>query len=520
MADIRPPTEVTQPRGHSIGGGASVIVNPSQSVQALPPGSTIQGQVLGRTPQGQIQVQLPDGQTLQLQTPLPLTAGRAVTLVIQQTGTPGLVQVQIQATGTAQTLPIPNTVPADGNPGLRPLPLPLAQNIAAIFIPAELRRTTGAGGANSPTIGKVLSQQGGTTEIETAFGRIQVPNAPTLKPGAMVSLSFPQQPDAKIQISPLGNPLPGEAKIPASNLLAAQNAYAEEAKPETRQIPITLFPAQQKPATPAQMAEVVFVSPQHHVTLKTANGVFTLLGNYQAKAGDQFWLAMPESATASPTAAAVADPLRKTLAHLPQLQDLWNKQPSLALQNFLQQIIPQPGPKLPAQILLYLAAISGNEGKFWFGPKLLQELESRKDKLGQGLLADFEAIEQEDSKGTQPWRHIPLPILDGQQMQFVQFFCRRQQTQDGAEIGQRFVIEANLSKLGALQLDGFVRAQSCQLVLRGQRELPANLQADIRQIFQDYMDLSGFEGSIRFQTTPEFPIHPAKDNGLGQRVNV
>jgi hypothetical protein len=110
--------------------------------------------------------------------------------------------------------------------------------------------------------------------------------------------------------------------------------------------------------------------------------------------------------------------------------------------------------------------------------------------------------------------------LDGQQMQFVQFFCRRQQAQDSPEIGQRFVIEANLSKLGALQLDGFVRAQSCQLVLRGQRDLPVTLQADIRQIFQDYMDLSGFEGSIRFQTMPEFPIRPAKDNGLGQRVNV
>jgi hypothetical protein len=527
MSDIRIPADV-QPVRTASSATSTVVTNAPPSVQSLPNGATIAGQVVARTPQGQVQIKLNDGQVLQLQTNLPLVVGRTVTLTVQQNGPQPQIAVQTanpsasQSANTAQNSGGAQTI---NNPQLTaqaqlarvapqtPQPLPMAQTLAAILVPAPAKRET----TPSPTnlIGRVIAQQGGIVQVQTAYGKMQLPFADTLPKDQMVRLSISPDNQAPVELHLIAD----ENELPPTQAAKhAQTAYGagEANKSQAQKINVQFLPEGEAKKTPgSQKAEVVFVAEREHVTMRTAQGIVTLPGNYAVKAGQIFWLQSQLSETPileKPTAAPVL-PGMKALPSLQAIADLWAKQPSLALQHFLQQTVPQPGGKMPAQILFYLANISANDAQAWFGGKLFKELETKNRDLAEKLGEEFSVNGGDDeTEAAQPWRHVPIPILDGQQMQYVQLFTRRQRDEEGDAPGQRFVIEANLTRLGTMQLDGFIRERNCQLVLRSHAELPKYLQQDIRQIFQDYMDLSGFDGSLRFQAMPDFPIKPALEN--------
>ncbi len=129
------------------------------------------------------------------------------------------------------------------------------------------------------------------------------------------------------------------------------------------------------------------------------------------------------------------------------------------------------------------------------------------------------------------WRALFLPLYQDGQFNPIRFYWR--QSGGGKEdesaaparqpLSTRLVIEANLSSLGALQLDGLIRSGKAaqqdvsangqfDLAIRSQRALDPTLREALRQSFQDAMDQASWHGQLSFVVTAQpFTLDPLPD---------
>ena len=105
-------------------------------------------------------------------------------------------------------------------------------------------------------------------------------------------------------------------------------------------------------------------------------------------------------------------------------------------------------------------------------------------------------------------------------MQQVRLFVKRdRKNQPGSPQEKsedtRFVLEVDLSQLGELQLDGFVRTQPREvqfdMVIRSLLPLSKEIQQDILSIYDASGAIAGFRGGLSFQHVREFPVSPMQD---------
>ena len=100
-----------------------------------------------------------------------------------------------------------------------------------------------------------------------------------------------------------------------------------------------------------------------------------------------------------------------------------------------------------------------------------------------------------------------LPFLDGAELVPLRLFLRHHTDEEPSadgdrRLGLRFVLEAELSRLGLIQLDGLVRGRIFDLVVRSPRALDPNLQRDLRAIFAGAAVAASFSGKLDFQSSP------------------
>jgi hypothetical protein len=129
------------------------------------------------------------------------------------------------------------------------------------------------------------------------------------------------------------------------------------------------------------------------------------------------------------------------------------------------------------------------------------------------------------------WRALFLPLYQDGQFNPIRFYWR--QSGGGKEeesatparqaLSTRLVIEANLSSLGALQLDGLIRSGKAaqqdvsangqfDLAIRSQRALDPALREALRLGFQDAMDQASWRGQLSFVVTAQpFTLDPLPD---------
>ncbi len=73
------------------------------------------------------------------------------------------------------------------------------------------------------------------------------------------------------------------------------------------------------------------------------------------------------------------------------------------------------------------------------------------------------------------------------------------------------MIEASLSRLGDIQLDGLVRQLRFDLMVRTQAPLPRTMRLDIEALFDNANEQFGVHGAIKFQVLPRFPVDPVHE---------
>ena len=232
-------------------------------------------------------------------------------------------------------------------------------------------------------------------------------------------------------------------------------------------------------------------------------------------------LDLPEVLTRPPAATTEPAPLTQRWSAFESLMPLLEEIEVRPLANQGGQqsagpTVPQPGAKLASSLLFFLTALTGGDPGAWLdgllGPRTIAHLEA----LGQrSLLArlrgDLGRMATQSEAAGPEWRFLPVPFFDGQSLQQLRFFFRHHDEQGHADgrggadaEATRFLLDVEMSRLGALQFDGLIRPKRFDMVLRSYEALPGWMQIDILKIFERANEAAGSSGQLRFHAADDW----------------
>lgn len=185
-------------------------------------------------------------------------------------------------------------------------------------------------------------------------------------------------------------------------------------------------------------------------------------------------------------------------------------------------MLPHFGARLGAGMVNAMAALRGRDigrllGSFFAAKGAGAEKDDLVRRL-RGEFAQLSALAQDRSEID--WRALFLPVLDDQgRVGRINIFYRRPKRGDddlpGSDGGTRFVVEADFSRLGPFQLDGLMRQHRFDLMVRSKQRLTDRMRRDIEAIYEEARGITGFAGSIAFQTVDDFPVAPLDEMKRG-----
>lgn len=195
-------------------------------------------------------------------------------------------------------------------------------------------------------------------------------------------------------------------------------------------------------------------------------------------------------------------------------------QPDIARE--LQQRLPNIHRNLSSGLLFFIAAIKGGDVGEVIGKRALRLLETSAPELLARLRQEVGQIQS--SIADSPlvhWTLYPLSMMGGQEMQHARLYVGKEPNENAAAAGdtsrgQRFVLEVDLSQLGSMQFDGFIRnndgKKSFDLMVRSANSLEPQLANEIRTIFENSSAITGLKGQIVFQQGSQHFIRPMADS--------
>ncbi len=211
----------------------------------------------------------------------------------------------------------------------------------------------------------------------------------------------------------------------------------------------------------------------------------------------------PTGATPSGQALATAWPslnvLEETLVHgLPAAQV-----------DMVTRSLPQIGPRLASGVLFFLSALNQGNVLGWLAPTAAAGERSERGELYERLGREFAGLSRAIETTAGEWRFTNLPLWSEHGLRELRCFIRHQDHGDGkgnggGEKATRFVLELELKDHGELQLDGLVRMQRFDLVLRSRRALPAMVRGDLMALFEETNDIAGYSGRLVFQASHDW----------------
>lgn len=262
--------------------------------------------------------------------------------------------------------------------------------------------------------------------------------------------------------------------------------------------------------------------------VQTAAGTLAIAGRIAAPPGAEVGLevlraAAPPGPAALAGGAPAATPLFSATAWpslTEALQVLGGSDAEAARR--LAAVLPQADSRMVANIAGYTAAVhAGGEVRQWPGAGIMRALEragergERVAKALKGELTEASSVRR-DATGTE-WRVTTLPFHVGHEVQRIQMISRRQSAGDsddgdgdgaggGKGSGQRFLITLELSRLGALQIDGLFRKgdRRFDLILRTHQTLPQEMRRDLSGLFASTLGALGLKGGLGFHVAPRF----------------
>ncbi|MEQ9491087.1 MAG: hypothetical protein RIM72_19075 [Alphaproteobacteria bacterium] len=530
--------------GNVSGGTAGSIPNPPPAIatalQQL--GSTITGtlavrsdaQITLNTPQGPVQVAL--------SAPLPAAVPSGATLILQVADLGPPLQVLVQQppaksapAGTAAGTIAGGKLHTPGAPGIgaaasgagkataqtlagTPVTTSLTQGatIAATVSGASFSLPSGTAQATATTTA------GGSPAAQSAAASAATPSPSAAGQAAPTSRSAPPGGTA----TPAANPATtASAAAPASGAsLLPKNAYLP-----VRVLALQLPTAAQSPLTPSGplsfIGTVTGATVDGQTVVSTPNGLLTLGTRSAAPIGTQLLLevagraSVPQSATP-----ALPHGMAPSFEALRQAIDALQIATPAVAQNIVQQLIPQPGPQMGLAMVFFLQALRGGALDRWLGQDGMRAL---KRAAGSGALEqEFASMRGRARDGAgADWRLFHLPVLTADDIEPLRLYIkdRKSDADDDPEKekpGQRFVIEANFSRLGPFQFDGLVREKQLTLMIRTMQPVSREMRADIQSLFTTALESLGLTGSVGYHVVKAFDLVPIGDDPADRSSGV
>ena len=267
-------------------------------------------------------------------------------------------------------------------------------------------------------------------------------------------------------------------------------------------------------ATPGVVTGIVYDSIGNETTLATPIGLLALQRKIALPAGTQIAFVVID--TVAPEIEAAMAPARSGgwMALEEALFTLASQSPALA-EQLRTELTPPSGPALAGTLIYLLGALyQGN----WPGPTITRTLNAADNgKLSKRLAEDIAALRRlANDETTGEWRVLTLPLLLGNFPLALRLYLQRRRP-----VGQdaiRFALEAELSRLGPVQLDCLVRANHLILVLRSYRSLTPELREEMRAVFQRALRATGVSGDLSFATDATFLVHPLDQ--MRERIQI
>jgi hypothetical protein len=199
------------------------------------------------------------------------------------------------------------------------------------------------------------------------------------------------------------------------------------------------------------------------------------------------------------------------------MRQLHTYNPPLA--SSMLQEMPTLGPQLTSGLLFFMAAIKAGHVGRWLEPRLIEQLKTSAPDFLKQLESDIAQMQQVFvNSPLNQWSPLMLPIMMGNDMQQLRLYVRKEPEQSHDPEGprnQRFIIEIDLSQLGDLQFDGFVRSHdkktAFDLVIRTSKALDSDVSSTIRTIFENALQVTGLKGQLGFQTGVQHFVRPLTD---------
>ncbi len=262
---------------------------------------------------------------------------------------------------------------------------------------------------------------------------------------------------------------------------------------------------------PLLQGTIAGATPQGQPILATPQGMLVLTNQPPLPPGTQVVVELADPLRArsviAPHGPEPAPPGKEWPALRHVLEALATLDPDLA-RAVGNSVLPQPNKKLGAALTFLLSALRNGDARGWLGEEAASALErSGQATLLRQMEEEFRAPARAAAEAPSEWKPYVLPMLDNQTLQAMEVYVRppdADESRGGGEEregkGNRFVFEVTLSRFGPLQLDGLVRAQRFDLILRSHAALPADLQSELTEVFANSLGSMGFSGALAFQT--------------------
>jgi hypothetical protein len=523
---------------------------------ALPGDAEVAGSVIAAG-SAKLQTPLSDATAARSDIAVPADSSRAIASIPPQTG----------ATPGPQVAPGPGALPVGTSVLLRVIAV---QTVAAPAeaeklaspgpsAPASANPLPAAATTAPALSGTIRSASPAGAVVETALGALRLTPLPPLSPGTPVAVrllpgnpatvaltiaagaspeengSAPSPPPATSP-TPLREPVQASAAAPRDTprvQAAAPSQIAAAANPAISSSPaprptagdaliarvFIVPPAASSDAPPqaiiGQVLDEADTSPAAPSLVETPQGVLAVSPRLAVPTGSLLLLAM-QDAPLIPDALAVGRPsglergwpaLEATIGAMSQTG------PTLAT-RLINDLSVHGGETLAATLLFLVATLRGSGPPTWPGTAIERALAlAGRDDLKQQLGEDIGVLRQiAADPATGHWQVFLLPVHDGTAFRPVRLYLARRDKRAGRGRGDedksRFVLEFEMSRIGALQLDGFIRRRRFDLALRSRTPLAPVLRADITRIFHARIAAAGLAGEIEFATVAQFDIAP------------
>lgn len=427
----------------------------------------------------------------------PKPAGPASAPSAQPT-VPG-TQVAAKPDGTAVPTPAGQTGNAAAMPASQPAPAAIPAAPGGLPMGRPMLDTTVQLGGDAAHPG-----------AETPTFSAPPQEAPDLPKGATVALKIltVALPQPQLQPSPnqaAGQPRPdGQGGNPAGGQQPGGQPSADAAAQDAET-------ASDLSDAPILRGTVAGATPQGQPILATKQGMLALNVQASLPPGTKVTAALTDPAAALLTAAPLpAEPGPLSDRDWPAMRQLMASLAGIdrVLAQSVMAGVPQPNRKLGAALSFFLSAIRGGDARGWLGEEAAGALErsGRGDLLAQ-LEKEFKSLQQQQSEPLPgDWRPFTLPMLDGQGLKPIQVHVHPLKEdeaggkREGGKPGSRFLIDIDLSRFGPMQLDGLVRPNHFDLILRSNAALPPELRLELIQVFADSVRAVGYSGGLSFQS--------------------